>query len=136
MLGGSMWLLSIKSNIIYIIFTCVSNVCSISFMSLCKNTYNKYKYMYTYTGFPFGLVVKNLPTMQEMLLISVAWEDPWRRAWQHTPVFLPGESMGRGAWQATVHRVTQSQTLQKKINMQHAHTYTYMCVCVQSLSHV
>ena len=50
--------------------------------------------MYTYTGFPFGLVVKNLPTMQEMLLISVAWEDPWRRAWQHTPVFLPGESMG------------------------------------------
>ena len=35
----------------------------------------------------------------------------WRRAQQPTPVFLPGENiMDRGAWQATVHRVTQSQT--------------------------
>ena len=31
----------------------------------------------------------------------------WRRAWQPTPVFLPGESMDRGAWQATVHGVTK-----------------------------
>ena len=23
----------------------------------------------------------------------------WRRKWQPTPVFLPGESMDRGAWQ-------------------------------------
>ena len=23
---------------------------------------------------------------------------PWRRKWQPTPVFLPGESQGRGAW--------------------------------------
>ena len=37
----------------------------------------------------------------------------WRRAWQPTPVFLPGESHGRGAWQATVHRVTKSQTQPK-----------------------
>ena len=35
---------------------------------------------------------------------------PWRRAWQPTPVFLPGESMDRGAWQATVHRVAQPDT--------------------------
>ena len=93
--------------------------------------------MYTYTAFLFGFVVKNLPTMQKMLemqLISLGWEDPWRRAWQHTAVFLPGESMGRGAWQATVHRVTQSQTLPKRLNMQHAHTYTYMCVCVCSIT--
>ena len=27
-----------------------------------------------------------------------------------TPVFLPGESMDRGAWRATVQRVTESQT--------------------------
>ena len=25
---------------------------------------------------------------------------PWRRAWQPTPVFLPGESMDRGGWRA------------------------------------
>ena len=23
------------------------------------------------------------------------WKIPWRRAWQHTPVFLPGESCGQ-----------------------------------------
>ena len=36
---------------------------------------------------------------------------PWRRAWQPTSVFLPGETHGQGAWKATVHRVTQSQVL-------------------------
>ena len=33
--------------------------------------------------------------------------DPWRRAWQPTPVFLPGESSGRGAWWAIVHGVAE-----------------------------
>ena len=23
---------------------------------------------------------------------SLSWEDPWRRAWQPTPLFLPGDS--------------------------------------------
>ena len=27
----------------------------------------------------------------------------WRRKWQPTPVFLPGESQGRGAWWAVVY---------------------------------
>ena len=33
---------------------------------------------------------------------------PWRRARQPTPVFLPGQSHGQGAWRATVHRVSES----------------------------
>ena len=36
---------------------------------------------------------------------------PWRRAWQPTPVFLPGEFLGRGTWGATVHRVRKSWAL-------------------------
>ena len=28
---------------------------------------------------------------------------PWRREWQPTPIFLPGEFHGRGIWRATVH---------------------------------
>ena len=36
--------------------------------------------------------------------------DPWTRTWQPTPVCLPGESMDRRAWQATVHEVPKSQT--------------------------
>ena len=36
-------------------------------------------------------------------------ELPWRRAWQPTPVFMPRESLDRGAWRATVHgRHTES----------------------------
>ena len=40
---------------------------------------------------------------------------PWRRAWQPTSVFLPGESH-RGALQALVHRVTKSQTRLKRLS--------------------
>ena len=36
--------------------------------------------------------VLNPPVKQETWVRSLSWEDPWRRAWQPTPVFLPGES--------------------------------------------
>ena len=32
---------------------------------------------------------------QETRVQSQGWEDPWRRAWQSTRVFLPGESYGQ-----------------------------------------
>ena len=32
---------------------------------------------------------------------------PWSRKWQPTPVFLPGKSMDRGAWWATVQEVVR-----------------------------
>ena len=35
---------------------------------------------------------------------------PWRREWLPTPVFLPGNSMDRGDWQATVHGVAKRWT--------------------------
>ena len=34
----------------------------------------------------------------------------WRRKWQPTPVFLPGESQDRGAWWAAVYGIAQSRT--------------------------
>ena len=40
----------------------------------------------------------------------------WRRKWQPTPVFLPGESQGRGAWWAAVYGVTQSRTWLKRLS--------------------
>ena len=40
---------------------------------------------------------------------SLDWEDPWRRAWQPTPVLLPGESHGQripgGLWSMGSKRV-------------------------------
>ena len=35
--------------------------------------------------------VKNLPAMQETQVQSLGQEIPWRREWQSTPGFLPGE---------------------------------------------
>ena len=40
--------------------------------------------------FPSGSAVNNLPSMQEMQVGSLGQEDPQRREWQLTPVFLPG----------------------------------------------
>ena len=33
--------------------------------------------------------------MKETRIWSLGQEDPWRRKWQPTPVFLPGESHGQ-----------------------------------------
>ena len=40
----------------------------------------------------------------------------WRRKWQPTPVFLPGESQGWGAWLAAISGVAQSQTQLKRLS--------------------
>ena len=35
---------------------------------------------------------KNPPEMQETWVESLGWKIPWKKAWQPTPVFFPGES--------------------------------------------
>ena len=40
----------------------------------------------------------------------------WRRKWQPTPVFLPGESQVREAWWAAVYGVAQSRTRLKRLS--------------------
>ena len=46
-----------------------------------------------------ALVVKNLPAragdLRDARVQSLGGEDSLGRAWQHTPVFLPGESHGQ-----------------------------------------
>ena len=37
-------------------------------------------------------MVKSLPAMWQTRVRSLGQKSPWRRKWQHTPVFLPGES--------------------------------------------
>uniref|UniRef100_A0AC11DGZ2 Adenylate kinase 7 n=1 Tax=Ovis aries TaxID=9940 RepID=A0AC11DGZ2_SHEEP len=39
--------------------------------------------------------VINLPTVQETQVLSLGWEDPWRKKWLPTPVFLSGEFHGQ-----------------------------------------
>ena len=53
-------------------------------------------------GFPGGSVGKESPAVkeiQEMQVHSMGEEDPWRRTWQPTPIFLPGKSHG---WRSLV----------------------------------
>ena len=40
----------------------------------------------------------------------------WRRKWQPTPVFLPGEPRDGGAWWAAVYGVAQSRTQLKQLS--------------------
>ena len=40
----------------------------------------------------------------------------WRRKWQPTPVFLPGESQGRETWWAAVYGVAHSPTQLKRLS--------------------
>ena len=40
-------------------------------------------------------MVKNLPAMQEMQVLFLGGEDPWRREWQPVAVFLPGKFHGQ-----------------------------------------
>ena len=67
-------------------------------------------------------LVKNPPAMQETLVRSLSWEDPWRRKWQPTPVFLPGKFHGRKSlagyiqsmeWWRVGHELTTSLSLSK-----------------------
>ena len=44
-----------------------------------------------------------------MRVRSLVGKTPWRRAWQFTPIFLPGESHGQRSLEGTVHRVAKSQ---------------------------
>ena len=65
-----------------------------------------------------------------------------RRQWQPTPVFLPGESQGRGAWWAAVYGVTESQTRLKQLSSSSSRKYLwvllviFMCPFIDLLSYV
>ena len=59
-------------------------------------------------------LVKNPPTMRETWVRSLGWKILWRRAWQPTPVFLPGESPWTeepGRLQSTGHK--ESDTIER-----------------------
>ena len=46
-------------------------------------------------GFPAAQTVKILHAMQETQIRSLGWEDPRRREWHPTPVYLPREFRGQ-----------------------------------------
>ena len=51
----------------------------------------------------------------------------WRRKWQPTPVFLPGESQGWGSQRAAVYGVAQSLTRLKRLNSSSSSSSSTQC---------
>ena len=79
-------------------------------MCVCVYIYvYMYISIYLYLGFPTQ-TVKNLPAIQENWVLSLGQEEPQRREWLPSPVFLLENSVDRGVWQATVHGVAKSWT--------------------------
>ena len=52
----------------------------------------------------------------------------WKRKWQPTPVFLPGESQGRGAWWAAMYGVAQSGTRLKRLSSSSRKGLNKLCI--------
>ena len=48
----------------------------------------------------------------------------WRRKWQPTPVFLPGESQGRGSLVSCIYGVAQSRTQLKRLSSSSSSIHT------------
>ena len=60
----------------------------------------------------------------------------WRRKWQPTPVFLPGESQGQEAWWAAVYGVAQSRTRLKRHSSSSSRERSQFCAknkCYQGM---
>ena len=56
-------------------------------------------------------MIKNLPTVQEMWVQPLDWEDPLEKEMAtHSSISCLDNSMDRETWWATVHGVTKSQT--------------------------
>ena len=82
---------------------------------------------------PVDTLAWKIPWMEEpgrlqsmgLLRVGHDWETSlslftflhWRRKWQPTPVFLPGESQGRGSLVVAVYGVTQSRTWLKRLSI-------------------
>ena len=72
--------------------------------------------------------VKNLPVMQETRVRSLGWEDPWRRKWQLTSVFLFGESHGQRSLAGSSPSGHKGSEMTERLSM-HTQIFSYIHIC-------
>ena len=61
-------------------------------------------------SFKTNLPSQEIEKSQKDCMFIILWYL-WKKAWHLTPVFFPGESW-QGFWQATVHRVAESDMIE------------------------
>ena len=64
-------------------------------------------YQLLVVAFLVSQMVKILPAVQESWILSMGWEDPWRRKWHLIQFSCLENPMDRGAWQPTGHGVSK-----------------------------
>ena len=80
--------------------------------------------MATYSSIPGAfLVAQTVKNLQYRKHRFNPWvrKIPWRREWQPTPVFLPGEFHGQRSWWSIVHGVSKNNT---RLSNLHFHFHT------------
>ena len=120
--GGSMVSLSPHGFILQGLSTCLGIliVCWTQGSSIKKKNFFFYIAVYLIRTSLVAQLVKSLPAMQETRVWSLGWEDPLEKGMAtHSSILAWNIPMDRGAWQATVHGVAQSQTRLSA----HAHTW-------------
>ena len=69
-----------------------------------------YPFQYSWASL-VAQTVENLPTMWEIWVHSLGWEDPLEESMAtHSNILAWRILMDREAWQAAVHRIAKSQT--------------------------
>ena len=69
-------------------------------------------------------MVKNLPAMRPRFGSWVG-KIPWRRTWQPTPVFLPGESHGQRSLVGCRPFGLKESDMTEQLTHTHTHTHTH-----------
>ena len=76
-------------------YTCKDDFRASLIAQLIKNLQCRRPWFGDLWAFLVAQMVKNLPAVWETWVNPWVGKIPWRRAWQPTPVFLPGESHGQ-----------------------------------------
>ena len=116
-----------------------SHYIAILCVSVCKSVYYNValiKYYWYFGGSPGGVSGKEpaCKSRRHKRCGFDSWVGKilWRRAWQPTPVFLPGEFHGQRNLMGTFHRVAKSQTWLMQLS---THTTLIFLVCFWVMDH-
>ena len=113
-----------------LLFTINKNITQISILLLLLFLSNNIR------DFPGDSAVRNSPAnmqeMQKTWVGSLGWKIPWRRKWQPTPVFLPGQfhgqrsPVGHSPWGPKESDMTEQLSTHKKLDTRNFLSHSFL----------